>query len=127
MYRQSSTLFCVVLLGTAGLVLGQSTNSNLAISRTNSLVAISWTGRNTLQTADSASGPWRDVLEAPNPFRTGPTNAQQFFRSITRWATRRNLLEANSEMSVAELDGRIYVLGGYPASRVTVRTVQVYD
>jgi N-acetylneuraminic acid mutarotase len=30
-------------------------------------------------------------------------------------------------MSVAELDGNIYVMGGYPSSRVTVRTVQVYD
>ena len=30
-------------------------------------------------------------------------------------------------MGVAELNGRIYVLGGYPASRVTVNTVQVYD
>ena len=37
------------------------------------------------------------------------------------------LLEANSEMVVAELNGRIYVIGGYPASRVTVATVQVYD
>ena len=30
-------------------------------------------------------------------------------------------------MSVAELDGNIYVMGGYPSSRVTTRTVQVYD
>ncbi|MBS1828677.1 MAG: kelch-like protein [Acidobacteria bacterium] len=30
-------------------------------------------------------------------------------------------------MGVAELDGRIYVLGGYPSTRVTVATVQVYD
>jgi uncharacterized protein (TIGR03437 family) len=44
-----------------------------------------------------------------------------------QWGVRAPLLEANSEMSVAELDGKIYVLGGYPASRVTVATVQVYD
>jgi N-acetylneuraminic acid mutarotase len=30
-------------------------------------------------------------------------------------------------MAVAELGGKIYVLGGYPANRVTVTTVQVYD
>jgi N-acetylneuraminic acid mutarotase len=30
-------------------------------------------------------------------------------------------------MGVAELNGKIYVLGGYPASRITVNTVQVYD
>jgi uncharacterized protein (TIGR03437 family) len=44
-----------------------------------------------------------------------------------QWGTRAPLLEPNSEMGVAELAGRIYVIGGYPASRVSVRTVQVYD
>ncbi len=43
------------------------------------------------------------------------------------WSARANLLEANSEMSVAELDGKIYIFGGYPATRVSVPTVQVYD
>ena len=43
------------------------------------------------------------------------------------WGLRAELLEANSEFAVAELDGKLYILGGYPASRVTVRTVQVYD
>ncbi len=28
---------------------------------------------------------------------------------------------------MAELEGRLYILGGYPADRVTVTTVQVYD
>jgi N-acetylneuraminic acid mutarotase len=37
------------------------------------------------------------------------------------------LLEANSEMAVAEVSGKIYVLGGYPANRTVQRTVQVYD
>ena len=44
-----------------------------------------------------------------------------------RWGRRADLLEPNSEMSVAESGGKIYVIGGYPASRVSVRTVQVYD
>lgn len=44
-----------------------------------------------------------------------------------QWGRRPELPEANSEMSVAELDGKIYVLGGYPSSRISVRTVQVYD
>lgn len=43
------------------------------------------------------------------------------------WGTRAPLLEANSEMSVAELLGKIYVIGGYPANRVSVATVQVFD
>lgn len=60
------------------------------------------------------------------------TNANRvtvsFLSSPTQgWARRADLLEANSEMSVAELNGRIFILGGYPSSRVSVRTVQVYD
>ena len=34
------------------------------------------------------------------------------------WSTRAPLPERNSEIAVAGLDGRIYVLGGYPSSRV---------
>jgi N-acetylneuraminic acid mutarotase len=37
------------------------------------------------------------------------------------------LIEANSEFAVGELAGKIYVLGGYPATRQTKNTVQVYD
>jgi hypothetical protein len=37
---------------------------------------------------------------------------------------RAELLEPNSEFAVAELDRKVYVLGGYPADRVTVDTVQ---
>lgn len=43
------------------------------------------------------------------------------------WGLRAPLIEPNSEMSVAALDGKIYVLGGYPSNRISVRTVQVYD
>lgn len=43
------------------------------------------------------------------------------------WSTRAALLEPNSETAVAELDGRIYVIGGYPSTRKTVATVQMYD
>jgi hypothetical protein len=43
------------------------------------------------------------------------------------WGTRAALLAANSEFALAESNGKLFVLGGYPASRQTVRTVQVYD
>ena len=46
---------------------------------------------------------------------------------IGPWGLKAPLLEANSEMAVAELNGKIYVMGGYPSSRQTVATVQVYD
>lgn len=44
-----------------------------------------------------------------------------------QWTQRAELLAPNSEFAVAELNGRLYILGGYPASRVTVRTVQIYN
>ena len=47
--------------------------------------------------------------------------------AIGAWGMLASLLEANSEMSVAELNGKVYVLGGYPSARVSVPTVQVYD
>ena len=43
------------------------------------------------------------------------------------WGNRAPLVEPNSEMAVALLDGKIYVVGGYPSTRVSVDTVQVYD
>jgi hypothetical protein len=43
------------------------------------------------------------------------------------WGTRTGLLENNSEFALAEANGKLYLLGGYPPSRVTARTVQVYD
>lgn len=43
------------------------------------------------------------------------------------WSTRAALPEANSEMSIAEANGKIYIFGGYPSSRVTVATLQAYD
>ena len=44
-----------------------------------------------------------------------------------QWTQRTGLIEANSEMALAEANGKLYLLGGYPASRQTARTVQVYD
>ena len=52
----------------------------------------------------------------------GPSPVEQ-----GEWGQRAGLLEANSELALAESNGKLYLLGGYPASRVTARTVQVYD
>ena len=43
------------------------------------------------------------------------------------WEIRTPLIIANSESALAEANGKLYFLGGYPASRVTSRAVQVYD
>src|SRR4030095_9904577 len=90
---------------------GQTPNPSIRIFNTNENVAVAWTGRGTLQSAVSPLGSWRDALEAPNPSTLSPSNAHEFFRVISRWGTRSNLLEANSEMAVAELDGKIYIMG----------------
>src|SRR3712207_3597757 len=44
-----------------------------------------------------------------------------------QWGMRAPLLEPLSELAVAETNGKIYLLGGYPQSRVTSRIVQVLD
>ena len=43
------------------------------------------------------------------------------------WEERAPMIVPRSEMSIAELDGRIYALGGYPGARITSTDVQVYD
>jgi N-acetylneuraminic acid mutarotase len=62
----------------------------------------------------------------PGPTGPGPTPP---IRQIDggQWSQRAQLIEANSELALAELNRKIYLLGGYPASRQTARTVQVYD
>jgi N-acetylneuraminic acid mutarotase len=59
----------------------------------------------------------RDVVLTPTPLSPAPGD----------WGHRANLLNSYSEMAFAELNGKIYLLGGYPATRQTVRSVQVYD
>ena len=48
-------------------------------------------------------------------------------RVAGEWGLRAPLLAANSEFALAESNGKLYVIGGYPPSRVTSRTVQIYD
>jgi len=43
------------------------------------------------------------------------------------WEERAPLLLPRSEMSIAELDGRIFAIGGYAGDRLTSDAVQVYD
>jgi N-acetylneuraminic acid mutarotase len=43
------------------------------------------------------------------------------------WGVRAELIEPNSELALAAANGKLYLLGGYPASRQTARTVQIYD
>lgn len=43
------------------------------------------------------------------------------------WGLRAPTLQPLSELALAEANGKLYLMGGYPPSRVTVPTVQVYD
>ena len=43
------------------------------------------------------------------------------------WSARAPLLEARQEVAVAELDGEIYVIGGFRADGSTADTAEVYD
>jgi N-acetylneuraminic acid mutarotase len=57
---------------------------------------------------------------------TAPTTPTNYVNG-GQWSMRSGLIEANSELALAEVNGKIYLIGGYPASRQTARTVQVYD
>jgi len=126
-FKRTKPGWWLAAIALATVTTAPAQSSHLSITRTNTGLRISWTGRGTLQSAPALAGDWRDELEASNPFSTPLTNAQRYFRTISRWSTRASLIASNSEMAVAELNGKIYVMGGYPASRVTVDTVQVYD
>jgi N-acetylneuraminic acid mutarotase len=67
---------------------------------------------------DSGPGPI-----GPGPGPTPPTTKVDG----GQWGQRPPLIEPLSELALAEANGKIYLLGGYPASRQTARTVQVYD
>lgn len=60
-----------------------------------------------------------------------PAAAQQTPESrlpeVDGWAITAPLLAPASEQAVADLGGRIYVIGGYPPGRIPVSVVQVYD
>lgn len=61
-----------------------------------------------------------------SPTPTGPTAPTNKVDG-GQWGARAGLIEANSELALAEVDGKLYLLGGYPSNRQTARTVQIYD
>ena len=54
-------------------------------------------------------------------------SAQERKLAYDGWSVLAALPASNSETGVAALDGKVYVVGGYPSDRKTVATVQVYD
>ncbi|MCC7372219.1 MAG: kelch-like protein [Chloroflexi bacterium] len=58
---------------------------------------------------------------------TGLLPAAVQAQSASPWGERAPMLLPRSEASVAELNGKVYFLGGYPGARITSDSVQVYD
>jgi N-acetylneuraminic acid mutarotase len=77
------------------------------------------------------------VLAAPTLFATAcgdagvtPTPVQPSAAPSAApgtWTTLAPMLQPRSEMAIAELDGKVYVIGGYPPGRIPSNVVQVYD
>jgi N-acetylneuraminic acid mutarotase len=63
------------------------------------------------------------IVAAGGAGTTVPARAQD----DESWGERAPMLLPRSEASVAELNGKIYVIGGYPGTRLTSDSVQVYD
>jgi N-acetylneuraminic acid mutarotase len=70
----------------------------------------------------ACAGSAAEPPEEPKPPIPEPTKVDG-----GEWGLRTGLIEPNSELALAELNGKLYLLGGYPSSRQTVRTVQIYD
>ncbi|MCX6926902.1 MAG: hypothetical protein NT154_27400, partial [Verrucomicrobia bacterium] len=54
----------------------------LSVQRTGNGLNISWTGSGVLQTATNVSGPWSDILNAPNPYPVQTTGSRAFYRVV---------------------------------------------
>ncbi len=76
---------------------------------------------------DALPGQTPLAADAPAPSPGAPSDTPSDELAPGAYGRRSELLAPNSEMAVAELDGKIYVLGGYPASRVVQTAVQIYD
>ena len=64
--------------------------------------------------------------DKPGPTPTDPTTPPTEPAS-GEWGRRTALLAPVSELAFAELNRKLYLLGGYPANRQTARVVQIYD
>jgi N-acetylneuraminic acid mutarotase len=77
---------------------------------------------------DNLIGSFRAALFAAScAMLAAPALAQSADPAAGQWGKKAPLLDANSEFTLTESGGKIYVLGGYPKGRVSVRTVQIYD
>jgi hypothetical protein len=69
--------------------------------------------------ADQLFETWNDRVSAGPPVAAFPV--------VDGWSMGHAMPLARSEHAVAELDGTVWVLGGYPPGRLPSNLVQVYD
>ncbi|HEX7861688.1 MAG TPA: hypothetical protein VF773_15230 [Verrucomicrobiae bacterium] len=77
-YYFSRIIAIGLLFGSVGLE-AATNGPSIGLSRISGQPQISFTG--TLQVADSVTGAWTDLTNAPNPYALNATNAHRFFRS----------------------------------------------
>ena len=70
---------------------------------------------------------WLALILAGAVLGLGPTALVAGQAPPSGWTERAPMPIPRSETAIAELDGKIYVLGGYPAGRIPSDVVQVYD
>src|SRR5688572_29566072 len=63
--------------------------------------------------------PGQPTGNQPSPVATPPPGGP--------WSMLAPMLQPRSEMAVAEVGGKVYVIGGYPPGRIPSDVVQVYD
>ncbi len=67
------------------------------------------------------------VLWLPGPRGAAQVPEGAGLPEVHGWRLAAALLQPRSEHAVADLDGKIYVIGGYPPGRIPSDVVQVYD
>lgn len=67
------------------------------------------------------------VLGATDTFTVAQSPENTGLPEVNGWRLASALLQPRSEQAIGELDGKIYVIGGYPPGRIPSDVVQVYD
>lgn len=67
------------------------------------------------------------VFAIPGNFTVAQSPETTGLPEVNGWGLAAALMQPRSEQAVAELDGKVYVLGGYPPGRIPSDVVQVYD
>jgi N-acetylneuraminic acid mutarotase len=68
-----------------------------------------------------------DSTGTPTPGQPSPAASAAPPAAPGTWTQLAPMLQPRSEMAIAELGGKIYVIGGYPPGRIPSNVVQVYD